>query len=348
MNIFNRIFNIDECSSTKSPAIHFNSHPYESSHHHHVTPIHATIATRIIQLTNCRLVRHGQLVKDDLWIRDGRILDPLKVFYEEKRQADLQIDCDDLVIAPGFIDTQLNGAFGRDFTNDPDVADCLATVSAKLLQYGVTAYCPTIISSQPHVYAALLPQMKRTTGRTTGRTCGQSAQILGLHLEGPFISKHKPGAHDQTALATIDKGILSVEEMYGMSVEKLKDVVSIITLAPELDPIGQVVRELTENNIIVSVGHSEANLSQGETAIRNGARFITHLFNAMLPFHHRDPHLIGLLSDRDFIQQEKVFYGIIADNIHTHPSAINIAYKAHPKGNSSCLGISWKICEIQT
>ena len=328
MNIFNRIFNIDECSSTKSPASHFNSHPYKPSAHHHLKPILDNIANLVIQLTNCRLVRHNKLVVDDLWIRNGIILDPLKLFYEEKKQADLQIDCENFIISPGFIDLQLNGAFGRDFTNDPNIAECLDNVSARLLQYGVTAFCPTIISSAPSVYTNLLSKMKRTTNKT----CGQRAQVLGVHLEGPFISRQKPGAHDQTTLCELSRGVETVEQVYGMSIDKLKEMVSIVTLAPELDTNGEVIKYLSNNNITVSIGHSEANLSQGEVAIKNGARFITHLFNAMMPFHHRDPHLIGLLSNQNLIDHEKIYYGIIADNIHTHPSAINIAYKAHPAG----------------
>ena len=99
-----------------------------------------------------------------------------------------------------------------------------------------------------------------------------------------------------------------------------------------MDTTGEIIKYLTEHNVIVSLGHSIANLSQGEQAINNGARFITHLFNAMLPFHHRDPHLIGLLSNRNFIKQEHVYYGVISDGIHTHPAALNIAYKSHPNG----------------
>jgi N-acetylglucosamine-6-phosphate deacetylase len=331
MNTFNRVFNADECASTESKANYFNTHPYLSSMHAHVKPIESNITKEItIKLTNCRLVRDNEILNDDLWIRNGVILDPLKVFFEEKKSADMEIDCENLIIAPGFIDVQLNGAFGRDFTNDKEnIEECLNQVSTNLLQFGVTGFCPTIVSSKPEVYAQQLPKIKRATNKT----CGQRAQIFGVHLEGPFISREKIGAHDQDALRILgENGIKSLEECYGMSIDTLKKVVSIITLAPELDPTGQVCKTLTENGIIVSIGHSVANLKQGEVAIRNGAHFITHLFNAMLPFHHRDPHLIGLLSNRSMVEHEKIYYGIIADNIHTHPSAINIAYKAHPQG----------------
>jgi N-acetylglucosamine-6-phosphate deacetylase len=160
----------------------------------------------------------------------------------------------------------------------------------------------------------------------------RGAHVLGAHLEGPFISNDKSGCHDQATLQTFKEGVLSIEKIYGLKIEELKKHVSIVTLAPELDPTGEIVEYLTQNGIVVSIGHSVANLATGEHAFAHGARFITHLFNAMMPFHHRDPHLIGLLSNRNLVKQDNIYYGIIADGIHTHPSAINISYKAHPKG----------------
>ena len=154
-----------------------------NDHHAKLDP--RVVSTLIIQLTNCRLVRGKELVREDLLVRDGKILDPMRVFFVEKRTADLEIDCDDLIVAPGFIDTQLNGGFGRDFTNtDENLVDNMNYVSEKLLAYGVTAYCPTIISSEPRVYSQLLPLASRSKLPQS-----DGAYILGLHLEGPFINK---------------------------------------------------------------------------------------------------------------------------------------------------------------
>lgn len=122
----------------------------------------------------------------------------------------------------------------------------------------------------------------------------------------------------------------TLQRVYGKQpLEKLAECTRIITLAPELDTTGEIVRALAQHGIIVSVGHSLASLSLGERAVVNGARFITHLFNAMLPFHHRDPHLIGLISERNTYE---VYFGIIADSIHTHPSALAISYRTRPHG----------------
>lgn len=110
------------------------------------------------------------------------------------------------------------------------------------------------------------------------------------------------------------------------------DRVKIITLAPEKVPDAGVIRELVNAGITVSLGHSMASLSDGERAVRHGATLITHLFNAMLPFHHRDPGLVGLLASDAIPQGQTVYFGIIADGVHTHPAALRIAYRTHSQG----------------
>jgi hypothetical protein len=176
MNLFNRIFNLDECSSSTQPSVYFNQHFNDSTanqldpvnqHHYHKNHAngrihHQLTAKLIIQLKNCYLIREDRLVKDDLFIRNGRILDPEKLFFDEKNTADLQIDCEDSIIAPGFIDVQLNGGFGKDFTNNSqeNIANDLNYVSSRLLKYGVTSFCPTLISSHSDVYSKLIPEIR--------------------------------------------------------------------------------------------------------------------------------------------------------------------------------------------
>lgn len=144
-------------------------------------------------------------------------------------------------------------------------------------------------------------------------------------MEGPFISYGKKGAHSIDAvLGNNLTSFNQVTDVYGKSMEN----VAIITIAPELDIHDKIIKLLRNRNIVVSVGHSEAGLQIGERAVNSGANFITHLFNAMLPFHHRDPGLIGLLTSQNVPHQ--VFFGIIADGIHTHETAVKIALRSAP------------------
>ncbi|XP_048775736.1 N-acetylglucosamine-6-phosphate deacetylase-like isoform X2 [Ostrea edulis] len=276
----------------------------------------------LYKFTNCRLVQHGALIKDDLWVRDGKIVNPEEIFFGERISADVIEDCRGNILCPGFIDVQINGAFGVDFAvNTDNIEDCVSKVALGILEHGVTSFCPTIVTSTEETYKQIVPRVKKRNGSKEG------AGVLGLHLEGPFISKEKKGAHDVDLIQTFNNGISDVTKCYG---EDLTNV-AIVTLAPELDKSSEIIRALVNRGIKVSVGHSVANLIQGEEAVNSGATFITHLFNAMLPFHHRDPGLIGLLTSKK-VPSNIPLYGVISDGIHTHPAALRIAYRVDPGG----------------
>ncbi|XP_033095720.1 N-acetylglucosamine-6-phosphate deacetylase-like [Anneissia japonica] len=277
----------------------------------------------IIQFRDCRLLYKHRIVKEDLWVRDGKILDPEKLFYDEKAYADIQCNCYGKLIAPGFIDVQINGCFGVDFSSNIDeIEGGLQKVAHGLLAHGVTSFCPTIITSSKEIYKRILPMIRKTKG------CKNGAGILGTHLEGPFINREKNGAHPVNLIKSYDQnGFKDVLDIY-----QSLDNVAIVTLAPEIDRSDDVIKELRKRGVIVSVGHSMGNLTDAENAAKNGATFITHLFNAMLPFHHRDPGIVGLLTSSNIPENSQIFYGMIADGIHTHPAALRIAHRAHPDG----------------
>ncbi|XP_004373463.1 N-acetylglucosamine-6-phosphate deacetylase [Trichechus manatus latirostris] len=277
----------------------------------------------VLQFTNCRLLRGGRLLREDLWVREGRILDPEKLFFDERRLADRQQDCGGCILAPGFIDVQINGGFGVDFSlATEDVGSGVALVARKILSHGVTAFCPTLVTSPPEVYHKVLPQIPVKRGGPHG------AGVLGVHLEGPFISRQKRGAHPEAYVRSFEANAFhDVLATYGSL-----DNVCILTLAPELDRSHEVIQELTARGIRVSLGHSVADLRTAENAMQSGATFITHLFNAMLPFHHRDPGIVGLLTSDQVPPGRHIFYGMIADGIHTNPAALRIAHRAHPQG----------------
>ncbi|KAG8557727.1 hypothetical protein GDO81_016716 [Engystomops pustulosus] len=217
----------------------------------------------------------------------------------------------------------LTRGFGVDFSQETDEAgDGISLVARNILPHGVTSFCPTIVTSPSSVYHKVLPQISVEDGGSWG------AGVLGIHLEGPYISAEKKGAHPEHCLRSFSKGGFSeLLDTYGTL-----DKVSIVTLAPEMEKSGEVIEELVKCGICVSVGHSVANLSQAEDAVKSGASFITHLFNAMLPFHHRDPGIVGLLTSDQIPAGRTVYYGMIADGIHTNPAALRIAHRAHPRG----------------
>nr|CAG4649338.1 EOG090X06GX [Scapholeberis mucronata] len=280
-------------------------------------------AQDIVKFHNCSLLRDGEIVKEDLWTCGGKIVNPEPIFFDKKDSADVFVDCRGLLIAPGFIDVQVNGGFGVDFSQDAsDVESGLAVVAKGILAYGTTSFCPTLVTSPPEFYHQVIKKIKKTPGSPQG------AEILGIHVEGPFINTDKKGAHDLKYIHQFTHGAKSIEEVYGPSWRNI----CMVTLAPELENATEVVKYLTNHNVTVSLGHSMGSLIQGEEAVKNGASFITHLFNAMLPFHHRDPGLIGLLASSHIPADKTVYYGIIADGIHTHPAALRIAYRTHPKG----------------
>lgn len=178
-----------------------------------------------------------------------------------------------------------------------------------------------MITSDRETYRDILPNLVRRAG--SGE---HGATVLGVHLEGPFISQAKKGAHPPDLIREHEiRNFDQIMEIYGSL-----DNASIVTLAPELDRNGLIIEKLARKGIVVSLGHSQAHLSLGEAAVNAGSNFITHLFNAMLPFHHRDPGLVGLLTSNSLNKQ--IYYGIIADGIHTHYAALKIAFRTHPKG----------------
>ncbi|KHJ83786.1 hypothetical protein OESDEN_16511 [Oesophagostomum dentatum] len=146
--------------------------------------------------------------------------------------------------------------------------------------------------------------------------------INRAHVEGPFISPQKKGCHPKQHIRDFGEDpINAIHEVYG----NLENVCTV-TIAPELKGSETAIKYLADQGVLVSLGHSSAGLVAGERGIAAGARSLTHLFNAMQSFHHRDPCLIGLLTSK-MIGDRTMYYGIITDGIHTHDSALRLAYR---------------------
>lgn len=222
---------------------------------------------------------------------------------EEGSHPHPDLDAADGPVVPGFIDLQVNGAAGCDFLSP--TADGLAAAHAYLLRTGTVAYLPTLISApEDRLRAALafFAEHMRHPG---------APRILGVHLEGPFLSRARPGAHRPDYLRTPSV------DWIGRLLDDFQGVIRLVTLAPELDGGLEVIDMLTSRGIAVALGHSDATYAQAKAAFDRGARLATHLFNAMRPYHHREPGIVGAA-----LAHPDVSCSLIVDLVHVHPAVL--------------------------
>lgn len=236
----------------------------------------------------------------DLACRDGVIVDAVG-------SGAIVVDGAGLLVAPGFVDLQCNGGLGIDLASNPEG---IWELAALLPRFGVTAWLPTIVTTPPGIVERALATL------AAGPPAGwRGASPVGLHLEGPFLSEDKRGAHPATLLCPP-----SLDAMAGWS----RDAgVALVTLAPELEGALEVIAALVERGVVVSLGHSAATEAQAVAAVQAGATWVTHLFNAMALLHHREPGLAGVA-----LNDERLSVGLIADGVHVHPTMVALAQRA--------------------
>jgi N-acetylglucosamine-6-phosphate deacetylase len=245
--------------------------------------------------------------RTDVLLAAGRVaeigpLDPVAGFE--------RLDATGLLVAPGLIDLQCNGAAGVDLSTEPER---LWEVAAALPRWGVTAWLPTIVTGPPAVRRRALAALR--SGPPPGAAERPLAWPLGLHVEGPFLAPERRGAHPPEHLAPPDPAVVRAEGW--------DDGVALVTLAPELPGALDLVQALVGAGIVASAGHSSATAAEARAAVDAGVTFVTHLFNAMAPLHHREPGLAGVA-----LTDDRVRVGIIADGIHVDPTVVALAAHA--------------------
>ncbi len=217
-----------------------------------------------------------------------------------------RIDAEGLLLFPGFVELQINGAFGLDFTDNPAT---IFSVAAGLPRFGVTRFLPTIITS---------PLERISFGQDVIRAGPpqgfQGAIPIGLHLEGPFLNPERKGAHSPESLRPP-----SLDDVIEWSPET---GVRLVTLAPELPGANEVITALTQRGVVVSAGHSLATTKQAREGFQAGIRCVTHLFNAMSPLNQFEPGLPGATLAEPGLQ-----FGLIVDGIHVHPVLVELIWK---------------------
>src|SRR3990167_9026160 len=223
------------------------------------------IKTRLSKLKLINFIKAIDLEKiNEIYISNGIITSK-----EQAAKDDFMVvDCKDCIIAPGFIDPQLNGLEDCDFWQLPDFKK-IDDLRLKLALSGVTAFCPTIITSEKEKIIQSITHINSYIKQCKDYT---GAKILGIHLEGIFITKY--GVH---------KSNCAQKELTLKNMEPfIKENVVIFTLAPELDKTGEAVEFLQKNNILVSIGHSNATYKEGNNRIKKfGLSCVTHMFNSL-------------------------------------------------------------------
>ncbi len=262
-----------------------------------------------MRLRSERIVTPSATIAGEVWIRDGSLR---SVGPAGGGDGDGEtIDVGGAWVVPGYIDTHVHGGGGAQCTTaDPDEIEAVARFHAA---HGTTALLPTTV-------AAPIDELVVALGAIAGarrRGPGGGAVVLGAHLEGPFLSPARPGAMEPAAFRNPDPRV--VERLLGAQ----PDLVRFMTFAPELTGALDLVRTLVQADVVASVGHSDASYEQTLDAVSAGARAVTHLFNAMRPWHHRRPGVVGAALDLPQVSAE-----LICDGAHVAPAALRLAYRA--------------------
>lgn len=243
----------------------------------------------------------GSFLEQAIYINDHRLVD--KAEYQDDGEV---IDAEGLLVLPGLVDIHSHGAAGEDFSDgNPEGLK-------KILQYekrcGITSYCPTSMTFPKERLRQIFASIK-------GAQTEEGAKVVGINMEGPFLDPVKKGAHVEEWIAAPDAAF--VRELN----QDVDGLVRLVTLAPNMDGAEEFIKEMHEE-VCISLGHTVADYDCASRAMKLGAHHVTHLYNAMQPFGHRAPGLIGAAMDDPECMVE-----LICDGYHIHPSAIRAAFR---------------------
>jgi len=257
-------------------------------------------------LVNARVLTDEGFVTGRAVLIEGERIAGVVEAGDARVRAAERTDLAGAMLLPGFIDAQVNGGGGVLF-NDAPTVETLRTIGRAHRRYGTTGFLPTLISDDLSVIAAAIEAVRAAIAE---RVPG----VIGVHIEGPFISEARKGAHDPAHFRDLDAR--GVRLLTSLGVGR-----TLVTLAPEVTT-PETIAELARAGVVVSAGHTDATYEELETALAHGVVGGTHLFNAMSPLTSREPGAVGaLLDDPD------CWCALIVDGKHVHPAALRIALR---------------------
>lgn len=217
------------------------------------------------------------------------------------------VDCGGRLLLPGFIDTQVNGGGGKLFNDDPSVAT-ITTIAEAHRRFGTTGLLPTLISDDLSVVEAAI-------AATDAAIEAGVPGVIGIHIEGPFLSPKRHGIHLESKLRPLDDAVIDL-------LTSARRGRTLVTLAPERATPAQI-RRLVNAGVIVAAGHSDADYETVRAAIDAGLTGFTHLFNAMSQLANRAPGMVGAA-----LEDDATYAGLIVDGHHVHPATVRVAVRA--------------------
>ena len=256
---------------------------------------------------------HAQLVDADgeqhnaaLTIDGGQIV----ARGPDADNQDAAIDLSGMIVMPGFVDVHTHG--GGSFNLHTSDADEIRAYARWTPATGTTSFLIGVVG-----VPATLPEAQLRAAIEAIETAGPGAEPLGIHLEGPYMSVNKRGAHDPSWLRQPEAA--ETQQLLELTKGRLR----LITLAPELPNADAMIQQLVTAGVTVSIGHTDATYEQARDAIPLGITHATHCFNAMRPLHHREPGPLGAIVEAESVRGE-----LIADGVHVHPAALRVMIRA--------------------
>lgn len=259
-------------------------------------------------LYNANIIIEDKIIEKGWLIIEGNIIKEVGEGSPESKKYQQALDLEGSYLAPGLIDIHCHGGNGYDVMDKED--NSLEEISKYKLKEGVTGWLATPLTATPK---ELETACKRINNVISSK---KNINLLGAHVEGPFISQAKKGAQNPEFIR--EGAIGEINSWINILGKNLR----IVTLAPEKPGVEDVIKRLKENNTVVATAHTAANYKEMSEAIELGVEQASHFYNGMTGFHHREPGTVGAFLDSDNTTME-----IIADGIHLHPATIRITLK---------------------